>query len=163
VDPGILTFLMREHHLEANDVDRLLNQQSGLLGISGISGDLRDILAAMRQGHQRAKLAFDIYVHRIRAAIGGMAAVLGGMDALVFTGGVGENSPDVRAETCTKLGYLGLCLDSDKNIRPSPDADISSPDSLVRVMVIRAQEDWAIATESWKLARAGTTAERANA
>ena len=154
---------MREHHLEARDIDRVLNQQSGLLGISGISSDLRDILAAMREGHQRAKLAFDIYVHRIRAAIGGMSAVLGGMDALVFTGGVGENSPDVRAATCTKLGYLGLRLDSDKNIRPSPDTDISSPDSLVRVLVIRAEEDWAIATESWKLARAGATAERATA
>jgi acetate kinase len=161
VDPAILTFLMREHHLEANDIDRVLNQQSGLLGISGISGDLRDILAAMRQGHQRAKLAFDIYVHRIRAAIGGMATVMGGMDALVFTGGVGENSPEVRAETCTKLGYLGLRLDPKGNVCLSPDTDISSRDSLVRVLVIRAEEDWAIATESWKLARAGATADRA--
>lgn len=92
VDPGILILLMREQRLDANDIDRVLNKQSGLLGISGISGDLRDILAAMRQGHQQAKLAFDIYVHRLRAAIGGMAAAMGGTDALVFTGGVGENS-----------------------------------------------------------------------
>ena len=151
VDPAILTFLMREHHLEPQDLDRILNYESGLLGISGISGDLRHVLSAMRNGHQRAKLAFDIYVHRIRAAIGGMTAVLGGMDALVFTGGVGENSPDLRAVACSTLAYLGLRLDSEKNTRASPDAEISLPDSRVSVMVIRAEEDWAIATESWKV------------
>ncbi len=158
LDPAILTFLIRKYDLEARDLDRILNQESGLLGISGISGDLRDILAAMRHGHQRAKLAFDLYVHRIRAAIGGMAAVLGGIDALVFTGGVGENSPDLRAAACITLGYLGLHLDSDKNICPSPDADISLPHSLVRVLVIRAEEDWAIATESWRLTRTAASA-----
>jgi acetate kinase len=91
----------------------VLNQKSGLLGISGLSSDMRDILAGIRQGHERAKLAFDIYVHhRLRAAIGGMAAVLGGIDALVFTAGVGENSPEVRAAACSGLEFLGLRLDS---------------------------------------------------
>jgi acetate kinase len=114
---------------------------------------MRDILAAIREGHKRAKLAFDIYVHRLRSAIGGMAAVLGGMDTLVFTAGVGENSPEVRSAACETLEFLGLRLDAGKNARPSLDEDISSADSHVRVLVIRAEEDWAIAAECWKLAR----------
>jgi acetate kinase len=153
VDPGILIFLMRQGQLDVEQIDRVLNQQSGLLGISGISSDMREILAAIRQGHERAKLAFDIFVHRLRTAIGGMAAVLGGVDSLVFTAGVGENSSDVRAAACTTLGFLGLELDTSKNARPTLDQDISTADSRVRVLVIRAEEDWAIAAECWKLIR----------
>jgi acetate kinase len=89
VDPGILIFLMRQGQLDSEQIERVLNQQSGLLGISGISSDMREILGAIRQGHERAKLAFDIFVHRLRTAFGGMAAVLGGVDSLVFTAGVG--------------------------------------------------------------------------
>jgi acetate kinase len=151
VDPGILTFLMRQGRLGGQEIDNVLNQKSGLLGISGLSSDMRDILAGIQRGHERAKLAFDIYVHRLRAAIGGMAAVLGGIDALVFTAGVGENSPEVRASACSTLEFLGLKLDSEKNARPSLDEDISAADSKVRVLVIRAEEDWAIAAECWKL------------
>jgi acetate kinase len=151
VDPGILIFLMRQGQLNSQQIDEILNQKSGLLGISGLSSDMREILAAMQRGHERAKLAFDIYIHRLQAAIGGMAAVLGGMDALVFTAGVGENSSDVRAAACSTLGFLGLKLDSQLNVRPTVDSDISSADSRVRVLVIRAEEDWSIATECWKL------------
>ncbi|HWY71273.1 MAG TPA: acetate kinase [Terriglobales bacterium] len=151
VDPGILIYLMRQSHLGAEQFDQVLNQKSGLLGISGLSGDMREILAAMQRGHKRAKLAFDIFVHRLRTAIGGMAAVLGGMDALVFTAGVGENSPDVRAAACSTLGFLGLKLDNELNARPVLDQEISTTDSKVRVLVIRAEEDWAIAEECWKL------------
>ncbi|HET8923557.1 MAG TPA: acetate kinase [Candidatus Acidoferrum sp.] len=158
VDPGILTYLMRHDQLDGQSIDKVLNQKSGLLGISGLSSDMRDILTGIRQGHERAKLAFDIYVHRLRAAIGGMAAVLGGIDALVFTGGVGENSPDVRAAACSGLEFLGLRLDGKANARPSLDEDISTGDSRVRVLVIRAEEDWAIAKECWKLARASALA-----
>jgi acetate kinase len=153
VDPGILIYLLRQGQLDAQQIDRVLNKESGLLGISGLSSDMREILAAIPGGHERAKLAFDIFVHRLRTAIGGMAAVLGGMDSLVFTAGVGENSPDVRAAACSTLGFLGLKLDSELNARPSLDADISSADSQVRVLVIRAEEDWAIAVECWKLAQ----------
>ena len=156
VDPGILTHLMRQRQLNAQDIDDMLNQKSGLLGISGLSGDMRDILASIQQGHERAKLAFDIYVHRLREAIGAMAAVLGGIDALVFTAGVGENSPEVREAACCTLEFLGLKLDSGANARPSLDQDIAASDSRVRVLVIRAQEDWAIAAECWKLACAAT-------
>jgi acetate kinase len=151
VDPGILTYLMRQSRLQAHEIDEMLNQKSGLLGISGVSGDMREILAAMKQGHQRAKLAFDIYAHRLQAGIGAMVAVLGGIDALVFTAGVGENSPEVRSAACGKLEFLGLKLDEAANTQVSADQDIAAQDSRVRVLVIRAQEEWAIAGECWKL------------
>ena len=93
VDPGILTYLERRHRLTGQKLDEILNRSSGLLGISGLSSDMRQIRAAIGNGHQRAKLAFEIYVHRLRSGIGAMIAVLGGIDALVFTAGVGENSP----------------------------------------------------------------------
>lgn len=151
VDPGILTYLMRQGHRDAQGLDKMLNQESGLLGISGVSSDMRDILACMGQGHKRAKLAFDIYVHRLRAAIGSMAAVLGGMDVLAFTAGVGENSPEVRAAACRGLEFLGLRICDQTNAQPSLDQDVSTPDSQVRVLVIRAEEDWAIAKECCRL------------
>jgi len=151
MDPGILTYLMRKGQLEAQEIDEVLNQKSGLLGISGVSGDMREILDAMKQGNARAKLAFDIYVHRLKAGIGGMCAVLGGIDALVFTAGVGENSAEVRAAICSDLGFLGIDIDAAANAGLSPDGDAATPDSRVRILVIRAQEDWAIATECWNL------------
>jgi acetate kinase len=158
VDPGILTYLMREGQLDAQGIDKVLNEKSGLLGVSGLSSDMRDILAGIERGHKRAKLAFDIYVHRLRAAIGGMAAILSGMDVLVFTGGVGENSAEVRDAACGGLEFLGLRLVCKTNARPSLDQEISTADSSVRVLVIRAEEDWAIAKECWKLAQGGPTA-----
>ena len=155
VDPGILTYVMRKNQLDAQGIDELLNSKSGLLGVSGLSSDMRDILAAVRQGHERAKLAFEIYMHRLQAAIGGMAAVLGGMDVLVFTAGVGENSAEVRSAACNGLEFLGVRLNEQANARSSRDQDISTPESRVRVLVIRAGEDWAIAKECWNLAESG--------
>jgi acetate kinase len=151
VDPGILIFLTRERKLGIEQMDRILNHESGLLGISGVSSDMRDTLAAMKQGHERARLAFDIFVHRLQAAIGAMATALGGLDILVFTAGVGENSAEVRAATCEKLEFLGMKIDPVLNTRPILDCDIATADSRARILVIRAQEDWAIATECWKL------------
>jgi acetate kinase len=161
VDPGILTYLMRQRNLDAQRIDEMLNHESGLLGISGVSGDMREVLAAVGRGNKRAQLAFNIFIHRLQAAIGGMAAVLGGIDALVFTAGIGENSPDVREAACSKLGFLGIEVDSQLNAGPKLDADISSPSSGVRVLVIRAQEDRAIAKECWKLMRARNVAMKA--
>ena len=151
VDPGILIFLMRRHGFDADRIDDMLNKKSGLLGISGLSGDMRDVLAGMHAGNDRAKLAFDLYTHGLRKAIGGTAAVLEGLDVLLFTAGVGENSPEVRAATCKGLDFLGVTIDLNRNEEPLLDADISSPDSRVKVLVIRAEEDWAIAKECWKL------------
>jgi acetate kinase len=153
VDPGILTYLMRQDRLQAREIDEILNKRSGLLGVSGVSDDMREILSGVKQGHPRARLAFDIYAHRLQAGIGAMVAVLGGIDSLVFTAGVGENSPETRSAVCGKLEFLGFKLDEAANARASSDADIATQDSRVRVLVIRAREDWAIAGECWKLTR----------
>jgi acetate kinase len=151
VDPGILTYWMRQQHLSGEQLDNLLNQRSGLLGISGISGDMREILLAVSSGHERAQLAYDIYVHRLRTGIGAMIAVLKGIDALIFTAGVGENSPEVRAAACHNLRYAGVEIDPEKNSHSIPDCDISTTVASVRVLTIRAQEDWEIARDCWKL------------
>ena len=162
VDPGILTYLLRQRQVSGQQLDKVLNQKSGLLGVSGISSDMRQILAASKNGKEparmsRAKLAFDIYVHRLRSGIGAMVAVLGGIDALVFTAGVGENSPEVRAAVCDNFAFLGLRLDQGKNARLPLDEDISAPDATVRVLVIHAQEDWMIARECWNLIKTDAT------
>ena len=153
VDPGILTYLMRQNNLTGDQLDTLLNQRSGLLGISGVSGDMRQILAAIQKGNSRAQLAFDIYVHRLQYGIGAMIAVLGAVDALIFTAGVGENSAEVRAATCANLGYAGIQLDAARNSQSPPDEDISTPESTTRVLIVRAQEDWEIARDCWQLVR----------
>ncbi|PYT64229.1 MAG: acetate kinase [Acidobacteria bacterium] len=154
VDPGIMTYLMRHGGFTGQQLDEVLNTRSGLLGISGISGDMRQIVAAMKDGHMRAKLAFEVFVHRLQAGIGAMIAVLSGIDALVFTAGIGENSPEVRAAACANFGFLGLKLDAAKNAQSSAERDISLSDSAVRILIVRAQEDWAIARDCWRLASA---------
>src|SRR5258708_1559282 len=161
LDPGILTYLMREERFSGKQLDDLLNTKSGLLGISGISSDMRQIVTSMKEGNPRAKLAFDMFVHHLQSGIGAMIASLGGMDALVFTAGIGENSPELRAAACANFAFLGLKLTAAKNIPHSADQDISLPHSTVRVLLIRAQEDWAIARDCWRLASAKNTG-RAN-
>lgn len=155
IDPGILTYLMCRDGIGANELDEMRNNRSGLLGMFGVSGNVRAILAAMNAGNPRAKLALDIYVHRLISYIGAMAAVLGGLDALVFTVGVGENCAELRAAACEKLGFLGLKLDPKKNSLLSSDRDIAMPESRVRLLVIRTQEEWVIARACWKIIRSG--------
>ena len=145
IDPGILTHLLRTKNLDAAKLDTLLNHDSGLLGVSGISSDMRDVLTAAAKGNARAQLAFDIFIHRLQSEIGAMAASLGGLDVLVFTAGIGENSPEVRHSACAKLELLGVTLDEPANSALGPDAEISRATSRVRALIIRAQEDWAIA------------------
>jgi acetate kinase len=151
VDPGILTYLLPEGRTDGQALDETLNTKSGLLGISGISGDMREIVSAMRAGNKRAQLAFDMFVHRLRAGIGSMLAALDGADAIVFSAGIGENSPEVRAAACSHFTFLGLDIDSKKNTAAKTDQDIAREEAKVRVLVVRAQEDWAIARECWKL------------
>jgi acetate kinase len=153
VDPGILTYLLRQDRLDGKTMDEMLNAKSGLLGISGVSSDMREVVAVMKQGNARAKLAFDIFVHRLRSGIGSMISALNGIDALVFTAGIGENSAEVRAAACANLGFLGLALDPRKNLSSPMESDISTAGSTGRVLVLAAQEDWAIARECWKLSR----------
>jgi len=151
VDPGILTFLLREGSTDGKALGETLNTKSGLLGISGVSGDMREIMAAIKNGNKRAQLAFEMFTHRLQSGIGSMVAVLDGVDAIVFTAGIGENSPEVRAAACSRFTFLGLVLDLARNAEAHSDLDIAAPQSKVRVLVVRAQEDWAIARECWKL------------
>lgn len=153
IDPGILIHLMRKQHAGADELDSILNHDSGLLGISGISSDMRDVLEAAEKSNARAKLAFEIFIHRLQKGIAAMAASLGGLDAIVFTAGIGENSAAVRSASCAKLGFLEVELDQNKNASAEPDLDIAAPDSRVHILVIRAQEDWAIARECERLCR----------
>ena len=149
IDPAIPLYLQREHGLEVDQIDEMLNKASGLKGISGETGDMRQIRELIAQGHERAQLAFDLYIHRLQSAIGAMLATLGGLDALVFTAGVGEHSAVVREKTCQPFQFLGLKLDKQKNNDSPLEQDIATPDSTVRVLVIHAEEDWAIAQECW--------------
>ncbi|MEG3905322.1 acetate kinase [Microcoleus sp. B4-C5] len=151
IDPGILIHLLKQSDFTAEKLDGILNRNSGLKGISGVSSDLRQIGDAIAQGNERAQLALDIYLHRLRAGIGAMLASLGGLDALIFTAGVGENSALVRAAACEAFGFIGLKLDEDKNQHSQIDRDIAAVDSAVRILVIHTQEDWEIARECWKL------------
>ncbi len=153
VDPGILFYLMRNQGLTADQVDQLLNRQSGLQGISGESGDMRRIQAAIESGHPRAKLAFEIYIHRLRSCMGSMLASLGGLDVIAFTGGIGENAPAVRAAACQGFEFLGVKLDLERNQQRPMDEDLATPESAVRVLVIHAEEDWAIAQACWRLSQ----------
>ena len=151
IDPQILLYLMREYGLNGDELNQLLTKESGLLGVSGISADMRAIIAASAEGQKRSQLAFDIYIHRLRSSIGAMIASLGGLDVLVFTAGVGENTAKLRAETCEQFAFLGLHLDTDKNNARPMNEDIATEDSQVRILVIHTEEDWAIATQCWQL------------
>lgn len=159
IDPSILIYLMRQEGYSADKLDYVLNKASGLLGISGISNDLRLINQAIEQGSSRAQLALDIYIHRLRSCIGSMLAGLGGLDALVFTAGVGENNAQIRAAACDTFSFLGLKLDPGKNADRSQDKIISTPNSQVAVLVIHTQEDWTIACDCWTLLQ-GLTADK---
>ncbi len=151
LDPGLLLYLMREGGATYDQLTDSLNHDSGLLGISGLSGDMRAIVTAMDGGHERARLAYDLYVHHLRAGIGAMLAALGRVDAIVFTGGVGEHSPRVRASALATLGFVGARIDTVANDGATEDRDISAADSVVRVVVVGSREDWAMARAAWQV------------
>ncbi|MGK7955762.1 MAG: acetate kinase [Crocosphaera sp.] len=153
IDPAILLYLMREYSLTPDDLNTLLNKESGLKGVSGISADVRAILQGMKENNFRAQLAFDMYIHRLRSQIGAMLGSLGGLDALIFTAGVGENAALVREKACESFDFLGIQLDKTKNESSPVDEDIATEDSPVRILVIHTQEDWAIAQQCWQLSQ----------
>src|SRR4029077_9820792 len=150
VDPGILIYLLRQKQLSVEELDDALNPESGLLGISGPSSDLHQLLSELPHNPD-ARLAVDVYVRRIVQTIGAMVAILGGIDALVFTAGVGERAAKIRKWFCEKLKYLGLELDSAANENCHPDADIATPASAARILVIATREDLAIMRETRRL------------
>jgi acetate kinase len=149
IDPAILLFLQETQGLTPAEINTTLNKKSGLLGVSGLSADLRTILQAKAEGNEQAQLAYVMYIHRFRSCLGQMIASLEGLDTLVFTAGVGENAATVRADVCQAFEFLGLKLDPELNNRSPRDTVISHSDSLVTVLIIHTEEDWAIAQDCW--------------
>ncbi|HEX3446437.1 MAG TPA: acetate/propionate family kinase, partial [Chthoniobacterales bacterium] len=150
LDPGILIYLLRRG-VRVEDLDELLNEGSGLSGLAGLPGDTRVVIPEAAKGNDRARLALDVFIHRLRAGIGSMMASLGGCDVLVFTDAIGESEPAIRAAACESFSFLGLRLDPKKNDKANGDAEISTEDSKVRVLVIESQESWQVAQEAVEL------------
>jgi acetate kinase len=146
IDPGIILHLLREGEYTVEELDRILNSESGLLGVSGVSNDLREIDKAIALGNPQAKLALDIYIDRLAAKIAAFLPNLGSIDALIFTAGVGENHAGIRAAVAAKLAFLGVEIDpSLNNLTIPPDRDLATSQSQVRLLAIHTQEEWQIA------------------
>lgn len=148
VDPGLVLWLLSRRGLTLDEVEDAFEHGSGLKGLSGTAGDLRDVLKVRACGGAEAGLAYDVFIHRLRREVGAMTASAGGVDVLVMTGGIGENSPQVRADGAAGLGHLGVRIDEALNATTSSDADISDPSSTVRTVVVGAREDLEIARET---------------
>lgn len=147
IDPGIFLYLLEKRKKTPKDLAYELYEKSGLLGLSGISSDMRDILENVSKKHPRAELALDVYLHRLVSSIGSMVASLGGLDVLVFTAGIGENASLIREEVCKRLAFLGIALGESKT---AGDRVLSAPSSKVKVLLIHTQEEFEIARECWK-------------
>jgi len=147
LDPGVVLYLMQEHRMDARAVEKLIYQHSGLLGVSGISSDMRTLLGSCEPG---ARLAVELYVYRIRRELGGLAAALGGLDALVFTGGIGENAAAIRARVCRDAAWLGVELDGDANAANA--RLLSTSASAVKAWRIATDEEGVIARHTQRLA-----------
>jgi acetate kinase len=151
VDPGLLVWLLREGKVSLAELDDGLEHAAGLAGLAELpdgSGDMRAVRAAAQAGSAAARLAIDVHAHRLRREIAAMAAALGGLDALVFTGGIGEHAPEVRAEAAAGLGFLGVAIDPARNAAATADADISAASAAVRTVVVTAREDIEIARQA---------------
>ncbi|MBQ0094622.1 MAG: acetate kinase [Bacteroidetes bacterium] len=155
IDGGAVTFLMEKEGLDSKGMSDLLNKKSGLLGISGVSSDMREVSAAVEQGNCRAELAKKMYAYRIKKYIGAFAAAMGGVDVIIFTGGVGENRDEVREAVCQGLEFLGVKFDRKKNatIKFGKDGIISKPDSKVKVVVLPTDEELMIAQDTLALVK----------
>ncbi len=149
LDPSLILFIMGKEGLTVGEANTLLNKHSGLIGISGESSDMREILTAVKDNQQRAKWAFEIFCYRIKKYVGAYAAAMGGLDALVFTGGIGENSKEIREEVCKEMEFLGIHLDDLKN--QNSDEIISAENSKVSVMRIPTNEELVIALDTAKI------------
>lgn len=144
IDPGIIFYLMREKGWTVKQMDDCLNFESGLKGICG-SSDMREVFA--KEGEANARLAVDLFVHRLQTSIGAMAVSIGGIDVLIFTAGIGENSPEIRRRVCSKLSLFNLFIDEEKNSHCAPDAIITRSSSHAEVLVIQTEEEWMIARD----------------
>jgi acetate kinase len=161
LDPAILVYLARRLDASVSDIDRIINKESGLQGISGLSSDMRDIEEAAAKGHLRAELALEVFCYRIRKYIGAYAAAMGGLDAIVFTAGIGENSPLVRERSCRDLEFLGVELDTAKNATERGHAvNLATPKSRVRVLLIPTNEERMIARETLRVIAGSASVSR---
>lgn len=159
IDPAIVLHIMSREELSLHEGNTLLNKHSGLAGISGISSDMREVIAAANTGNPNAKLALDVFCYRLKKYIGSYLTVLGGLDALIFTAGIGENSPVVRAETCKGLGFLGIKVDEERNKAAfGVETDISDSDAKVRTLVIPTNEELVIAHDTERIVLESKTA-----
>ena len=155
LDPTVATYIMKKEGKTPDEVEKILNKESGLLGISGVSSDCRDISAAAEAGNERAKLAIDVLVHYIKKIIGSYIAEMNGVDALVFTAGIGENHRYIRGESCRDLSYLGIEIDHDyNNTAPrGEDIELTAKGAKVRTFVLPTNEEYMIALDTLNLAK----------
>lgn len=151
IDPAIVTFIMEKENLDINGANNLMNKKSGVLGISGVSSDFRDIEDAAAEGNERAQLALDVFARRVKKYVGSYAAVLGGVDAIVFTAGLGENSPETREAVCEGLEYMGVELNKEENKVRGKEKIVSTENSKVKVLVVPTNEELMIARDTKEL------------
>ena len=154
VDPAVVQYIADHDNISVDDVLTMLNKKSGVLAVSGVSSDFRDLDNAAAEGNERAQLALDMFVHRVVKTIGGYVAVMNGVDAISFTGGIGENSIAMRKNICSYLGYLGIEIDDEKNNVRGKRQEITTADSKVRVFVLPTNEELFIARETKRLTEA---------
>ena len=154
LDPAAVLYVMEKRGLDAAGMDKRMNKESGLLGITGYSSDFRDIMKASKEGDKRAKLAFEMFAYRVKSYIGAYSAAMGGVDAIAFTGGIGENAALVREEICKGLEFLGVDFDFEKNaVRASGTVELTRPNSKVKVLKIETAEELMIANDTYRLGK----------
>jgi acetate kinase len=153
IDPAIVWFLMDKLGMDTAEANNYFNKKSGMLGLSGVSNDLRDVLEAANSGNERAKIALQVYYNQVKGYIGNYAAKLNGCDCIVFTAGVGENGYDVREAICKDMDYLGIKMDSEKNKVRGKEVDVATEDSKVRIFVIPTNEELVIARDTLRLSK----------
>ena len=152
MDPAVVTYLINQKGMSAKDVDALMNKESGVSGVSGVSSDFRDLSAAAKEGNDRAQLALDMFSYQVKKDIGAYAAAMGGVDAIVFTGGIGEHDADSRAKICHHMDWLGIRVDTDKNANAHKQnkdvVEITAWGAKVRTLVIETNEELMIARDT---------------
>jgi acetate kinase len=153
LDPSIITYVMGKEELTISEVSTMLNKHSGLVGISGESSDMREIEQAVSEGDKKATYAFNVFTYRIKKYIGAYASAMGGLDTVVFTGGIGENSTNVRRDVCENMDFLGIKLDPELNKNPKGEAIISSKDSKIKVLRIPTNEELVIAMDTEEIVK----------
>lgn len=151
IDPAIVTFLMEKEGLSASEMDAVMNKKSGILGLSGVSSDFRDVEKAADEGNKVAQIGLNMFDYQVKKTIGAYAAAMGGVDAIVFTAGVGENNKALRANVAKGLAFMGVAIDDEKNAVRGEEIDISAPNATVRTLVIPTNEELAIAMETQAL------------